>query len=240
MIIKILKESFITWFEKIPYSLVSAILASLNPFFLFLAFFIFNSFYGNRAVFFQKFEAQLLTFALLIAMQSVFPATMAAVSVQRKVARDEVNYFSEFFPAYLRSLLETLAPSIILSAVYFIITYLLVYSGIVYSHILTGNFKIIVLSFIVCLFIFFMLTQWIAIPLLIERKKIKFNDAVKLITGTTSLEIFAIIIISLIDLALLIGLTLLAGISAIFYYSISCYFRVFLYQEIIDKYKKKG
>jgi hypothetical protein len=238
MILKILKDSFISWFENIGFSIVSSILASVNPFFVLLAFIIFNAFYGNRAVLFQKFEAQLLTVALITAVQAVFPTTVAAVSVQKKVVQGEVNYMSEYFPAYLKSLLETLLPSIIMSVFYFIITYLLVWSGILYSHMLTGNFKIVMVSFITCLYVFFLLTQWIAVPLIIERKKITLSEAIKLTTGTTSLEIFTIIVISFIDLVILIGLTLLAGISAVLYFSISSYFRVILYQEIIEKYKK--
>jgi hypothetical protein len=240
LLLKIIGRSFARWWNKLGYSMLSSILGALNPFFILMILSCLWLLTGKLPVVMQKPSFYLTIAGLLFALQGVFPTTVYAIAMQKRVNEGDIMYIKDYFPDYIDSIKKFTLPSIFLTLFYAVIAYFIMNSIFFYYYFpVSGSIKAAIITVLILLYLYFMLVQYILVPLLLYREKIKFFDALKIAMGATGLNLITIGGMFIVDTILFSIMTVLAGCSILFYYSFSCQFRLNLYTSIIQKYIDK-
>lgn len=164
MFFKIVKRTFWTWWDNLSFSMLSSFLGGLNPFYIiFLGTFTYIVEDFSLVVDFKEFF--LLLFGGVLPAIHVFPTTIAAYSVQKRlIDKKSVKYFSE----YWQDLKKYFGKGLVLTLICLLAGLLLAYSVLFYQQQLSGLLSMILTVISSVFFIILMFMQLIIVPLVIE------------------------------------------------------------------------
>lgn len=241
MFIKIIKNGFSRWWDKMGYAILTSIFSAINPFFLASSLFLLLAFLRPDSInLMQNLEQIAIYLPVIILVTAVFPTTFAGIAVQKRLIETETIYFKQYFGDYFRGLWKFIGPSLKLTLLYAAVGFLLSFGGVFYFK----NFASPVLKFgslliIFWIYIFVLLSRYILIPLIIYNPEMKTWEAIKLSFKIVMAEGLAILGIVIIDLVLFLMLVFTRIFFLLIYYGLSSSLRVYTHKEIIAKYREK-
>ncbi len=238
MFIRVLKNAFSRWWDKMAYTFITSFLGAINPFYLYLLATILIWFMPeNKLLFVQSAEQFWLFLPPIILMTPVFPTSFAAIATQKKLLESDIMYFKQYFPEYFRSLAQTIKPSLWLSLIYGVTGFLLSYASVFYYKLLPHpalQIGAIVLMFWIYLLI--LLSQFVLIPLICYNPQLKIKESITLSFKMVLAQGLTILGVAAINLIIHIFLTLSRALGIFFYFGISSHLRIYMHKEIIAKY----
>lgn len=234
--ITVIRNAAVRWFEKVVLSVVSSLMAALNPFLIWNVLTIVWLLTGNMANFMKNPGGFISQWGLFIAVQSVFPLTLAAMDAQFKALSGEVDTLKEYFVEWFLGLKRIFLKSLLATLVFGVLNFFLFISAAFYLRQTSGQFQLMVMGAIAVLYIYFQIVQWVYLPLLIRREKESPLKLLRQAFGTTVIEFPNVLPLFLVDAILFIGLSFLGGVSVFFYYGFSFALRQAFYESLMDKY----
>lgn len=145
MFVEVMKESVSRWWDRLGYSLLNSFLGALNPVFLALMVYFFflvtpswNNFESSEQM--LRLIFQWMPVVIPAAFVSpLFPTTLAAFNMQKRVLEHQTIYFKDYFKDYGKSLLKTLLPSFVLILIYGALSFTVTFAGVFYFNLATSE-----------------------------------------------------------------------------------------------------
>lgn len=238
MFIRVIRQAFVRWWDKMGYTFLTSLLGAVNPFYLYIIYVTIGWLTApDKTPFFQASEQFLLFLPAIILAAPVFPLTFAAIGIQKQVIENETVYYRRYFPDYFSTLRRIFLPSLALLPMYIAAGFFMSYAGIFYYKMLpVPGLKIAVLVVLFWLYLVLLMSQYVLLPLIIYNPELKLRQAVKISFQMVLAQGLNIFLIGLLDLILNIFLILSRALGILFYYGISSHLRIYMHKEIVARY----
>lgn len=242
MFLRVLKNSLKNWWKHINFSVVSSLISSINPFY------IFALLYANYLLStgFEKLREYPLpvisVFIFLFSIQSFFPSTFVMMNLEKRLIDKDFLSYKDFFKGFWKMILQSILPWLGLTIFFGTSILLVIWTGGFYFEIIANlYFKIAILIFLVFIFFVFMATQYVFFPLYFyEDYRIKVSNALKFSMEIALRNLPILSLIFIFDVIFFFGMLFVQYANffliSILYFGFSGYVKLFLYHEIVYKY----
>ncbi len=242
MILRILKNSITKWWKNINLSIVAALIASINPVFIFMFIYSNNIIFDNYKLLKENFYPVIFFYLFLMSIVNFFPTTFTITLFQKRIIEKDNLSLKDFLSGFWKKIVQTILPWLGLTLFFGITSILIIFTGSFYEQLFPNSFlKILILLFIFFIFSIFISTQYVFFPLYVyEEEKIKISNAMKFAMEITLRNPHIVIPVFLIDAIILLGFMFSPYLNVLLitaiYYGISNIFKLYLYHELIKKY----
>ncbi len=241
MFLRVIKEAFGKWWDKLGYAFLNSILGIVNPFFVAITFFCIWALWLPDWQSFSPYlrQAVILLPPLMLA-SPFFPTTFGVWVIEKRIVEYETIYFKQYFKDYFKAVWKWMKRSLAMMFLFLFVGFLLSFSLVFYYDLLQSpGIRLAVVIVVAWLLLFIRMIEFVLIPLWIYNDELKFTEAFKIALKIIALDGLTVLGVMIVNGILLALLTLTRALSGVLYYGISANLRLFLHKNIVAKHAPK-
>jgi len=230
-------EAFSRLWNKLGFSWIAALVAAVNPIFVWMVFEILWIMTGHAPKTSEEGAFLVVAWIVVSLTVHVFPTSFAAMDYMRGVYEMDVVYIRRFFVDFWKAFRVSWWRSFQLLAVFGVLGIMIGYAFVFYGSVLTHPaVRIVFLSVIFWVYVVLSLAQFVLLPLLLYNPKIRLWDAFQYSLRFALIELLMVAAMAILDVVVFFLLSMGYGFALLTYYLFGINFRLGMYKQIQKKY----